>query len=288
MIALLCIAGPIPACQRASQSQEDTARHYEARGIIRGIAPDHTSVDVEHEDIRGFMPSMTMPLSVHDPKEIVDLKLGDGIAFRLNVTDQDVWIDKVRKTPASEVHLPSPTLPAIISPQSSARLREGDAMPSFSLTTQDGEQITLETFRGHPFVLTFVFTRCPLPTFCPRMSHNFSELQKAIKKDGGALDRTRLLSITIDPSFDTPKVLKQYAAYQKSDPDIWTFATGQPSQIDGMTHAFSVYVQTEGGTISHGLATALITANGKIDKIWRGNGWKPEEVIEQLRGLQSQ
>jgi protein SCO1/2 len=282
LIALICIAGPIPACQRASPSREQAARHYEVRGIIRGLAPDHTSVDVEHEDIRGFMPSMTMPLSVHDQKEIVDLKLGDGIAFRLNVTDQDVWIDQVRKIPANDVHLPSPTPAATTSPHSFSRLREGDAMPWFRLTTQDGEQITLETFRGHPFVLTFVFTRCPLPTFCPRMSQNFSELQKAIKKDEGGLERTRLLSITIDPSFDTPKVLKQYAAYQKADPDVWTFATGQPSQIDELTHLFSVYVQTEGGTISHGLATALINKGGEIEKIWRGNAWTPAEVIQEI------
>jgi len=115
------------------------------------------------------------------------------------------------------------------------------------------------------------------------MSENFEQIQTAIKNDS-SLARTRLLSITLDPQFDTPKVLRDYAAYRHADPGIWIFATGEPGQINALTQAFSVYVQTEGGTISHGLATALITADGKVDKIWRGNGWVPAEVLGALRG----
>jgi protein SCO1/2 len=216
-----------------------------------------------------------MPLSARSLKEVADLRIGEAIAFRLNVTDQDVWIDNVRKISASEVHLPASTPAPTISPQSSSRLREGDQMPSFSLTNQDGEGISLETFRAQPFVLTFVFTRCPVPNFCPRMSNNFEELQTAIKTGSGALAKTRLLSITLDPEFDTPQILNAYAASHQADPKVWTFATGHEREVDALTRAFSVYRQTEGGTISHGLATALINRNGKIDKIWRGNGWTP-------------
>ncbi len=92
-----------------------------------------------------------------------------------------------------------------------------------------------------------------------------------------------MLSVTLDPGFDRPEVLKSYGEYQNADPNIWTFATGQQAEIDALTRAFSVYVQTEGGTISHGLATALINRDGKIDKIWRGNAWTPAEVIEAVR-----
>jgi protein SCO1/2 len=280
---MLSVMVALYGCNRAPAAADATARHYEARGIIRGFAPDRSTVDVEHEDIRGFMPSMTMPLAVHNPKEIVDLKTGDAISFRLNVADQDVWIDNIKKIAPGEVHLPTPAPTPAISPKVSERLKEGDTMPSFGLTNQDGEHITLDTFRGEPFVLTFVFTRCPLPNFCPRTSHNFADLQSAIKTGGGALAETRLLSITLDPAFDKPPVLKEYGAYQNSDSKVWTFATGEPAAVDALTHAFSVYVQTEGGTISHGLATALIDKNGKIDKIWRGNMWRPEEVIEEIK-----
>ena len=113
------------------------------------------------------------------------------------------------------------------------------------------------------------------------MSNNFEELQTAIKTGSGTLAKTRLLSITLDPDYDTPKVLSDYAAFHHADPQIWTFATGQ-QQIDALTHAFSVYRQTEGGTISHGLATALINRDGKIEKIWRGNAWTPAEVTESI------
>jgi protein SCO1 len=120
-------------------------------------------------------------------------------------------------------------------------------------------------------VLTFVFTRCPVPNFCLRMSNNFEELQAAIKASGGTLATTRLLSITLDPDYDTPKVLSDYAAFRHADPNIWTFATGDEKGIDALTRAFSVYRQNEGGTISHGLATALINPNGTVERIWRGN-----------------
>src|SRR6266540_7083195 len=205
-----CAVLALTACGRSTQPLAENARHYETHGIVRGLAPDGRTIDVEHEDIHGFMPSMTMPLSARNPQEIGNMKVGDAIAFRLNVTDQEVWIDNVKKISASEVHLPASTPSPPVSPQSSARLREGDQMPSFSLTNQNGERISLDTFRGEPFVLTFVFTRCPLPNFCPRMSNNFEELQTAIKDGSGALAETRLLSVTLDPDYDSPKVLSDY------------------------------------------------------------------------------
>jgi protein SCO1/2 len=185
---------------------------------------------------------------------------------------EDVDVSEAKPTPA-------------ISPEERARLKEGDEMPSFSLTNQDGERISLDTFRGQPFVLTFIFTRCPLPNFCPRMSNNFEELQTVIKSGGGSVIKTHLLSITLDPDFDTPEVLKSYAGYHHADPQIWTFATADEKEVESLTRAISVYRQTEGGTISHGLATALIDKNGRIEKIWRGNAWKPEEVIGAIRAM---
>ncbi len=255
------------------------------RGLVRGLPPDHKTLDIEHEDIPGFMPSMTMPFEVRDEKEIGALQLGDAIAFRLNVTQRDSWIDHVRKIGASDLHLPthaavSPPPPATAA---SERLHEGDPMPDFKLTDQDGKPVTLETFRGHPFVLTFIFTRCPIPNFCPRMSSNFADLQKAIESaSSGSLAATRLLSISFDPEHDTAEVLKQYGEHAGADFAIWKFATGTPGEIHGLTKGFSVLVQPESGTISHSLATALVDRDGKITKIWRGNAWKPDEVISEL------
>jgi protein SCO1/2 len=250
---------------------------------VRGFSPDRQTIEIQHENIPGFMPSMTMPFSAHDPKEIADLRTGDAISFRMTVAKTDFWIDHVKKIRREDVNVAEPKATPAASTDGGSRLREGDQMPSFSLTNQNSERISLDTFRGKPFVLTFVFTRCPLPNFCPRMSNNFEELQTAIKAGSGALAATRLLSITLDPGFDTPAVLKSYAGYHHADPQSWTFATGDENEIETLTRAFSVYRQTERGTISHGLATALIDKTGRIEKIWRGNMWKPDEVIEEIK-----
>ena len=281
---LLCAVLLSLACERKSVPAEKAPYRYEARGLIRGLPPDHKTLDIEHEDIPGFMPSMTMPFEVRDAKEIANLKLGDAISFRLNVTHRDSWIDRIQKIDPGQLHLPAaaPNAPPSSQADAQPRLHEGDPMPEFTLIDEEGKPVTRKTFHGHPFVLTFIFTRCPLPNFCPRMSQNFAELQKAIETSPDALSSTHLLSISFDPEHDTPEVLKQYAQHDGADFAIWTFATGTPAEIQKLTKAFSIFVQPEGGTISHSLATALIDRDGKIEKIWRGNGWNPAEVIQEI------
>ncbi len=280
---VLCLAFTSFGCSRAEKSGAD-AQHYEVRGIIRVFSPDRQTIEIEHEDIPGFMPSMTMPFEVRDQKVIAGLTVGDAITFRLNVQRRDSWIDQLHKIDPGELHLPAPA-PATPPPPSSdvsTRLHEGDPMPDFKLTDQDGKPVTLETFRGHPFVLTFIFTRCPIPNFCPRMSENFAELQKTILGASGDLAGSRLLSISFDPEHDTPEILKDYGQHAGADFAVWSFVSGEPAEIARLTKGFSVLVQPESGTISHSLATALVDRDGKIEKIWRGNLWKPSEVASQL------
>jgi len=284
MVALLCLTFAIDGCDR-STTADNPARSYQVRGIVRGFEPDRRTVSIQHEDIPGFMPSMIMPFSAKDQKEIADLKLGDGISFRLTVTEKDLLLDQVKKIPASEVHVAQPVPTVNAASKKEERLREGDTVPFFSLTNQAGARVASDTFRGRPFVLTFIFTRCPVPNFCPRISQNFSQLQSAIKADPALATKARLLSITLDPKFDTPEILKAYAEHQQADPAIWTFATGEQAQIDNLTQSFAVYVQPEAGTISHGLTTALIGSDGSVIKIWRGNAWQPSEVLDALRQL---
>ena len=269
-------------CGRSTNSEEG-ADHYDTRGVVRGFSPDRSTIEIQHENIPGFMPSMTMPFVARDPKQIADLKTGDAISFRMAVTKKDFWIENVKKIRREEVDVAEPKQTSSVSAGGEARLKEGDEMPPFTLTNQNGERVSLDTFHGQPFVLTFVFTRCPVPNFCPRMSNNFEELQTAIKGDTGRLATTRLLSVTLDPGYDTPEILSEYAAFHHADSKIWTFATGDDKEIDSLTRAFSVYRQNEGGTISHGLATALIDHNGTVEKIWRGNGWTPAEVTAAIK-----
>jgi len=280
-----CVALALLGCGRSTNSDEG-ADHYDTRGVVRGFSPDRSTIEIQHENIPGFMPSMTMPFVTRDPKQIADLKTGDAISFRMAVTKKDFWIDDVKKIRRGEVDVAEPKQTSSVSTDRDTRLKEGDEMPSFSFTNQNGERISLDTFQGQPFVLTFVFTRCPLPNFCPRMSNNFEELQEAIKDATGTLATTRLLSVTLDPAYDTPKVLSEYATFHHADSKIWTFATGEEKEIDSFTRGFSVYRQNAGGTISHGLATAVINKEGKIDKIWRGNAWTPAEIIKEIQAQQ--
>lgn len=277
-----CVALALLGCWR-STNLDEAADHYDTHGVVRGFSPDRSTIEIQHENIPGFMPSMTMPFVTRDPKQIADLKTGDAISFRMAVTQKDFWIENVKKIRREDVNVAEPKQTSSVSTERDARLKEGDEMPLFSLTNQNGERISLDTFRGQPFLLTFVFTRCPVPNFCPRMSNNFEELQTAIKGGSGTLATTRLLSVTLDPNYDTPKVLSDYAAFHHADPRIWTFATGDGKDIDSLTRAFSVYRQTEGGTISHGLATALINRDGRIERIWRGNAWTPAEIIQVVQ-----
>ena len=276
-----CVAVALLGCGR-SISLDQGADRYETRGVVRGFSPDRSAIEIQHENIPGFMPSMTMPFVARNPKEVADLKTGEAISFRITVTQKDFWIDNVKKIRREEVNVAEPKQTSSTSTQRDARLKEGDQMPPFSLTNQNGERISLDTFRGQAFVLTFVFTRCPVPNFCPRMSNNFEELQTSIKTGNDPMAKMRLLSVTLDPDYDTAKILSEYAAFHHADPKIWTFATGDEKEIDSLTSAFSIYRQTEGGTISHGLATALINGNGTVEKIWRGNAWTPAQVAEAV------
>jgi protein SCO1/2 len=282
IVLLLAMALLGAACGDRRSEPVEKSSQYQARGVVRWLPPGHKAIEVEHEEIPGFMPSMTMPFEVHEEQEIAKLVIGDAISFQLNVTQRDSWIDQVRKIDPSQLHLPSATPPPSQLPDSSPRLREGDRMPEFQLVNQDGQTITQETFRGHLLVLTFVFTRCPIPNFCPLMSQNFVALQEGINTASGSAQATQLLTISFDP-FDTPEILKAYAASEHADPLVWSFATAAKVEIEKLTQSFSVFVKPEGGTISHGLATALIDREGKILKIWRGNSWSPSEILRELR-----
>ena len=285
-VVLLLVAVALAGCGRTEDSTTTNAREFTVRGAIRGIPPDGRTLEIEHEAIPNYMPAMTMPFSVRKAGDAKDLKIGDAVEFRMVVNDKEALIDRIRKIGAAQLDLPTP---AASTPrpagQASMRWRAGDMLPPFRLTNENGEQIGSDTLRGRPYVLTFIFTRCPIPNFCPLMNKNFAELQNAIKSGDGKVAETKLLSISFDPEFDTPAVLKEAAQHENADPAVWSFATAPKPEIEQLTRGFAVMVQPEAGTISHGLATALVDREGRVVEIWRGNGWKPDDVLQKLNEL---
>jgi protein SCO1/2 len=164
----------------------------------------------------------------------------------------------------------------------------GDDVPDFALVNQSGKTIRLEQFRGKPLLLTFIYTRCPVPDFCLLMSNNFSEVLKQLQQSPQAFAKAQLLSISIDPEYDTPSVLHRYGERYagKLDPTFqrWQFASGSPEEVRKAADFFGLSYNQKEGQIVHTLQTVLIGSDGKIAKVYAGNQWKPTEVVADYVG----
>jgi len=271
-------------------------RTFQVHGQIRSLDPANNTIRIAHEEIPGYMAAMTMPLQVKDPGLFRGLASGNDVQFELSVTDDDSWISHIERIlPEKSLQTsPSDSLqrqsgdPLALSPPTgergegaSAEVQKGELVPDFNLIDQNGQSFRLSNFRGRAVVLTFIFTRCPLPNFCPLLSKNFATLQERLKKEFAG--RYQLLSISIDPKFDRPTVLKDYAARYNADEKCWCFATGDQDQIDFVGGLFGLVHQPEGGLISHNLRTALIGPDGRLVHLWKSNVWTPYEVDRMLR-----
>lgn len=251
------------------------SRTYEVRGRVVGFGDDPHTLFIQHEEIPGYMPAMMMPFRTPDTAAVARLSPGDPIAFTFHVTRDSAWITDIRRLPpGTRLNLdagPRPTLHGL------PLLQEGDPLPDATLLTQDSLHLRLSDLRGRALLLTFIYTRCPVPDFCPLMSRRFQQLQEPLKARFG--DRTRLLTISFDPAYDTPSVLRRYAQQYTDDTRHWIFATGDTTTIRRLATQFGVHYEAAAGEIIHNLTTALVAPDGRIGRIWRGNRWTTDEVL---------
>lgn len=279
-LTLTAILGAVVFIRRgpSSPAQPVPTQTFQVRGQIRGLDIEHQVMRIAHEEIPDYMPAMTMPLPVKDPALFKGLSKGDRVQFELAVTEDDSWISRIQKilpeNPAAVANLA--TNADDIRTNETERVQIGETVPDFKLVDQDGKDFRLSDLRGKAVVLTFIYTRCPLPNFCPLMSKNFADLEKRLSKEFP--NQYQLLSITMDPGFDRPEVLKEYAARYDANPKNWSFATGDPQQIQFIAGLMGLYYAWEGGLISHDLRTALIGPDGRLVHIWKSNVWTPYEV----------
>jgi protein SCO1/2 len=253
---------------------------YTVTGTVTA-SPVEGRVMVSHDDIPGYMPAMTMPFTLAADQAHPPLAPGHTVRFQLLVgsgspraqgfivTGHDAAVVAALAAPAS-----TPT---------ASRLRTGDPLPPFALVDQRGEPFTLERLRGRRTAVTFIFTRCPVPEFCPLMVQRFLEIERALTRDRGLAD-VRLVAITLDPRNDTPEVLAAYATAKGVDQARWRLLTGSAGEVAGLTKAFAVHVEKNGVLLDHTLATAVIDAEGRVVEIWRGNRWTAADVVSALRG----
>ncbi|MDT7778466.1 MAG: hypothetical protein QOC99_978 [Acidobacteriota bacterium] len=262
-------------------SGKHSAEHrYEFKGNVIAVDRARGEVTVEHEDIVGYMPAMTMSFPLRDAEALKTVEAGDHIQATLVVTDDAFWLEQPIITKGQ------PGGVASTPPAGSAEPQPGAQVPDVKLVNQDGHAISTRQFRGRALVVTFIYTRCPSPNQCPLMSANFAELNGAFESDPEMRKRAHLLSVTLDPEFDRPEVLRSYgAAYSGGKFDNWDFATGDPGEVRRLAEFFGLMYKAESGQVIHSLRTAIVTPDGKLYKIYRGNEWKASEVESDLKTM---
>jgi protein SCO1/2 len=251
-----------------------TDRVFDVTGVFKARLDDGRVI-IDHEDIPDYMPAMTMAFTPADPVDVAGLKDGDGIRFRWRVFKGGSLADNFVVTGRAAP-------PATVLRANVRRVREGDAVPAFNLVDENNRPFTQASLLGHYTVITFIFTRCPVPEYCPAMAANFASIQEAILSSNAPAGLLRLLSVTIDPEFDTPEMLTVYGDAVGANSALWNFATGTKDEAEALSRAFSVYTERNGALLDHTLCTALIGPDGSVRQIWRGNGWKTDEILTAL------
>jgi protein SCO1/2 len=235
----------------AACSREPQVPTYELTGQILVVKPETNELLVKHEDIKGFMPAMTMPYVVKDPAFLKDRVPGDVITATLHVAPDGPYLSAITRTGTAP--LPDDARTDIPAAANVHLLKAGDPLPATPLVDQ-GRSITFADFKGSALAVTFIYTRCPLANFCPLLDRRFAEVQKIAASDPALAGKVRLLSISFDPAFDTDASLKAHAEKVGADPAVWRFATTRPAVVDRLAAEFGINVIREkDGTITHNL-----------------------------------
>jgi protein SCO1 len=256
-------------------AHKPAAKRYPLEGRVVAVDPAQHQLTVAHHDIPGLMKGMTMPflVSSNDTWIFQAIAPGDQVHATLVLGEhavlEDISFSKVSDNAVdgtTQLHIPE----------------AGQQVPDFTLVNQDGRRIQFSQFRGKPLLLTFIYTHCPFPDYCLRMSNNFGKVMEQLQQNPQAFADAQLLSISIDPENDKPAVLRTYGARYvgRVDPKFqhWQFASGTPEQVRKVADFFGLAYNTKDGQIVHGLQTVLIGKDGKVLKVYSGNEWKPEDV----------
>lgn len=296
-LAVLLLAGVIVSCREnpsqnpgppravplATNQVATDLQVFFVRGVVEELLADGKTAVIKHEAIPNYMEAMSMPLEVKEPKELAGLQPGDAIFFRMLVTKEEAWIDRVTKTgqAAAKADKPPTTFRRV---REVEPLRVGDMMPNYPFTNELGQAVSLQDFKGQALGFTFIFTRCPFPTFCPRMMENLAKAYQQLSARPEGPKNWHLLSISFDPEFDTPTTLKAYAQRHQYDPKKWNFVTGALIEIDAITEQFGLEFFREAGSFNfnHKLRTVVVDAQGRVQQVFTGNEWKVDDFVAEM------
>jgi len=273
ILSLVLAVAVLAGCQAS-------AKHYQLVGTVVSKSVDDGVIVVDHKDIPGFMMAMTMPYDVHDAAGLQNVQPGDKITADVVVeASNHYWLDHIVITDSSGRAAAAANAPK--------ELNVGDPVPSVPFVNQDGQTLKLTDLKGKAVLLTFIYTRCPNPDFCPRISGQFAAVENQLAKSPTDYADTRLVSITLDPTYDTPAVLRKYGlAYLNNNAAAfshWEFVASSPDDLKPLASEFGLEYSVEDNQIAHSMNTILIGPDGKVAKMWSGNDWTTDEVVDALR-----
>ena len=255
-------------------------RRFAAAGMVVAIDSSRHSATISHGEIAGYMDAMVMPFRVLKAEQLGAVHPGDTVSFTLVVGNKSSWIENIRAVPFESAERdPSlakrlALLDSVMSANKSGTLAIGAAVPDFTLTDQTGRAVSLSMFRGKVIALSFVYTRCPLPDYCFRLSNNLALLSKRFTSERDVI----LLTVTFDPVHDSPEVLANYARTWRADPKQWHFLTGSPAEVQRVCGLFGVEYWRDDGFLIHSLHTIVIGRDGKLRANIEGNRFSARQL----------
>jgi protein SCO1/2 len=274
------LAALIAFCAAACASAPDE-RSYSLQGQVLAVSDDRQQATIKHEEIKGLMAGMTMTFKAKDAQLLSGIEPGDLIDATLVVAENEAYMSELKKVGEA----PLETVPAPAASSGFELLKPGEPVPDTPFVDQDGKPRSFNDFKGGPVALTFIYTSCPIPDFCPRMDSHFASIQRSMAADP-ALARAHLVSISIDPITDTPAVLKRHAERMMADPARWTYFTGDRDEIDRFASRFGLSISRSVDNaidITHNLRTAVVDPEGRLVKLHIGNQWTPDQVLADLK-----
>jgi len=276
LIALLAL---ILGCGKEEPSTEVVT--FEIRGVVISISHEKRRIVMDHEEIPNYMKAMTMPFRVKDSTLLSKIQPGDTVQGILAVSRTESWLESLSVVGSGE----EPATPSSAADAMFRRIyKEGEKLPDLSFVNQDGKTVRLSDFRGKTVAMTFIYSRCPLPDFCIRMSDYFARVQKNLKKDPALSGKWHLLTISFDPEFDSPEILNRYGKAYGADFATWEFVTDSLSAVVDLADGLGLVTDDdEGGLIAHNLRTAVIDQNGSLVLVYKGNEWTAKELEDAIR-----
>lgn len=272
-LGALVFVGFLASLVLSSPAAAEPSQTFPASGVVLAVQPAARTIVIRHEAISNYMAAMTMPFKVRDVEALTGWQRGDKITFQLHVTDNESWVDHFAK------------IGNVILPPEDKKLAAEPARPTlldYDFTNELGQAVTLNGFRGQALAVTFFYTRCPLPDFCPRLSKNFQTASQKLAALPHAPTNWHFLSISFDPQFDSPAMLQAYGETYHYDPAHWSFLTGPPDKIADLARACGVTYEPDGATINHNFRTLIVDASGHVQNVFITGGDLSDEIVAEI------